>query len=235
MLMRIEVWSDVACPWCWVGKRHLELGLEAFEARDRVEVMWRPFELHPTASAVVAGDASYAQRLAKKYHVSERRAQTMIDHMTERGAAVGLVFRFDRIRPGNTFDAHRLLHLAHESGVATQNALKEKLFEAYFRDGGAMADGDLLRRLAGEVGLTESAADEVLASDRYASEVRQQQQRAAELGVTGVPYYLVDGRFVVSGAQAPETMALVLQQAWDKISREQRATSDGAACGPAGC
>ena len=127
--LRIDVWSDIACPWCYVGKRHLEAALARFPHRDAVEVVWRAFELDPSAPREREHTTSYADRLAKKYGTSAREAQTRIDGMTDIARADGLVFDFEKIRPGNTFDAHRLLHLAHERGV--QDAVKERFLLGY--------------------------------------------------------------------------------------------------------
>ena len=121
--LRIDVWSDIACPWCYVGKRRLEQALAGFAHPSEVEIVWRAFELDPSAPRVRDASQSYAERLARKYGTHAQQAQQMIDRMVDTAAGDGLALRFDHIRPGNTFDAHRLLHLAHERGV--QDALKE--------------------------------------------------------------------------------------------------------------
>ena len=207
--MLVEVWSDVVCPWCYIGKRHLEQALEGYEHRDEVAVRWRSFELDPSAPATREGD--YAGRLAAKYGVPRHQAQAMVDSMTARGAGVGVDFRFDRSRPGNTFDAHRLLHLAAERGV--QTALKERLFAATFTDGEPIADRDTLVRLASEAGLDADEARAVLASDAYADAVRADERQAAAYGIRGVPFFVVDGTYAASGAQPPEVLREMLEQA----------------------
>lgn len=206
----MEIWSDVVCPWCYIGKRRLEAALDRFEHRDAVELRWRSFELDPSAPAVREGH--YVGRLAAKYGVAVDEAQAMIDRMTATAAGVGLDVRFDIARPGNTFDAHRLLHLAAERGV--QGALKERLFAATFTEGEPIADRHALVRLAPSVGLDADEVRSVLASDAYAEDVREDERRAAAYGIRGVPFFVVDGTYGVSGAQAPEALLDVLRKAW---------------------
>ena len=145
----IDVWSDVACPWCWVGKRHLEDALSRFE--HPTIVTWHAFELDPAAPARIDGEVDYVGRLARKYGASRERAQAMIDRMVGVGAEAGLDFRFDRAVPSNTFDAHRLLRWA--SGLGKQHALKERLFSAYMHEGRAIADHETLVAVASDAGL----------------------------------------------------------------------------------
>jgi len=175
--LRIDVWSDIACPWCYVGKRRLEAALAEFPHRDAVALVWRAFELDPSAPRDLGATPPYAARLARKYGSSVAEAQQMIERMTATAAVDGLDFHFERIRPGNTFDAHRLLHLAHERGL--QDALKERLFRAYLGDGEPIGDPATLVRLAGEVGLDTGEAAAVLAGDAYAREVRADEEEGA--------------------------------------------------------
>ncbi|MFA9430646.1 DsbA family oxidoreductase [Egicoccus sp. AB-alg2] len=210
--MQVEVWSDVACPWCAVGKRRLEAALARFEHRDEVDVRWRSFELDPAAPPVRDGD--YARRLADKYGSSLDAARAMIDRMTATAAADGWRFRFDRIRPGNTFDAHRLLHLAAERGV--QDAVKEALLSAYLEDGVAIGDHDALAAVAAAAGLEPGEVGDVLAGDRYAAEVRADEQQAHAFGITGVPFFVLDRRYGVSGAQPADVLLQALRQAWSE-------------------
>lgn len=230
--LRVEIWSDIACPWCWVGKRHLEAAIERF-GRE-VEVVWRAFELDPAAPKAHPPGTDYVQRLANKYRTTRDQAQGMIDRMTQVGADNGLDFRFDRARPGNTFDAHRLLHWAAAQG--RQDALKERLFVAYMHEGKSVADHEVLIELAAEVGLDPERAQALLSSDEHAREVRHDESTAAQLGVSGVPFFVIDGRYAVSGAQPSE----VLHQAMERAHGGDEATpsrSDDAAegCGPDGC
>jgi predicted DsbA family dithiol-disulfide isomerase len=232
--LRIDIWSDIACPWCYVGKRRLEQALERFPHRSDVEVVWRAFELDPAAPPVRDTAQSYAERLARKYGTTPSEAQGMIDRMVDTAAQDGLTFRFDRIRPGNTFDAHRLLHLAHERG--TQDALKERMLRAYMTEGQAIGDRDVLVALAREAGVDETEARDVLDGDRYAKEVRQDEALARELGISSVPFFVLAGRLGVSGAQPAGVLLAALERAWSELHKPELETfAEGAACGPDGC
>jgi predicted DsbA family dithiol-disulfide isomerase len=210
--MKVEIWSDVVCPWCHIGKRNLEAALAGFDHADEVEVVWRSFELDPSAPAEHEGD--YAERLARKYGVPVDQARAMTDRMTETAAAAGLTFRFDLARPGNTFDAHRVIHLAGRHGV--QDRVKERLLTATFAEGEPIGHHETLVRLAGEAGLDAEQVRGVLASDAYADEVRADERRAAEYGISGVPFFVVDGRYGASGAQPPDALRALLERAWEE-------------------
>ena len=223
--MRVEIWSDVVCPWCYVGKRNFEAALARFEHRDHVEVIWRAFELDPSAPA--ERQADYPTHLARKYGMSVAQAQKMIDTMTATGAKAGVVLDFDRARPGNTFDAHRLIHLAGKRG--TQDAVKERFLRATFTDGEPIGDRDVLLSLAVESGLVKDEAAAVLESDAYAEEVRAEQRLALDLGISAVPFFVIDGTYGLPGAQAPDVILGVLQRAWEKASRPLELAGDAAA------
>jgi predicted DsbA family dithiol-disulfide isomerase len=230
--IRIEIWSDIACPWCYVGKRRLEAALAQFPRRDEVEVVWRAFELDPTAPRVRADGLSYAERLARKYGTSAAQAEIMIRRMTDVAAADGLDFRFDRIRPGNTFDAHRLLHVAHGRGL--QDALKERFLRAYLTEGEPIGDPDALSRLAREAGLDDDTVSFVLATDAYAAEVRADERDAHELGIDGVPFFVFGGRYAVSGAQPADVLLAALERA-GADAESGGVLAEGDVCGPDGC
>ena len=219
--MRVDVWSDVACPWCYVGKRRLEASIGK-SPNGPVELVWHSFELDPSARPSNAG-ISYAARLARKYHTTDRAAELMIERMTKTAAADGLDVRFDRIRPTNTFDAHRVIQLALERGV--QDAMVERLFRAYFTEGFLISDHEVLAELAAEVGLAPGDVREMLATTSYAHEVRSDELEAREIGITGVPFFVMDGRIAVSGAQSPEVLAGALARAHEPAPPEPRATA----------
>jgi predicted DsbA family dithiol-disulfide isomerase len=233
--LRIDIWSDIACPWCYVGKRRLEAALQQFPPAANVKIVWRAFELDPGAPAVREPEqGGYAERLAKKYRMSTAKAETMLTQMTETAARDGLEFRFDRIQPGNTFNAHRLIHFAHEQGK--QDALKERLLRAYMTEGKVMSDTETLVTLAGEAGLDPEAAREVLETDRYATDVRDDESLARELGISGVPFFVLNGRLGVSGAQPADVLLGALERAWsDLATTSEPAFAEGAVCGPDGC
>jgi predicted DsbA family dithiol-disulfide isomerase len=230
--LRIDVFSDIACPWCYVGKRRLEAALAQFPHRDSVEVVWRAFELDSAAPRVRDPAVSYSERLRQKYGTSIAQAEAMLQRMTEVAAADGLQFRFDRIRPGNTFDAHRILHLAHERHV--QDAVKERLLRAYMTQGEAIGEPEVLVRLAAEAGLDAAEVRALLASDRYGREVRADEQEARSLRISGVPFFIIGGRYGLSGAQPSETILGALTQAWAE-TRAVAPLVEGATCGPDGC
>jgi predicted DsbA family dithiol-disulfide isomerase len=206
----IEVFSDVVCPWCAIGKRRLEAALARFTHRDEVHVIWRAFELDPGAPTLLEGDL--ASHLASKYGMTQEQALASQERLTAMAAEEGLEFHLDRAQRANTFDSHRLLHYALEAG--RQDALKERLFLAYFRDGEAVSDRATLVRLAEESGLDGTKANEILELGRYEDEVRADEADAAALGVTGVPFFVIDRRFGISGAQSPESILQVLDEAW---------------------
>ncbi len=228
--MDVEIWSDIACPWCYVGKRRFEAALERFEHADEVTVTWRSFELDPTAPAERA--ESGAEHLAAKYGTSLEQARAMEQGMTETAAADGLELRFDRLRTGNMFDAHRVLHLAHAHG--RQDAAKERFMRAYLTEGELMSDHATLRRLAVEAGLPEAEVVETLATDRFAEGVREDERTASSFGASAVPFFVVDRAIGASGAHPADAMLQLLQQGWDAKPR-MSVVSGGEACGPDGC
>jgi predicted DsbA family dithiol-disulfide isomerase len=228
--VHVEIWSDIACPWCYVGKRRFEAALAAFEHRDEVRVTWRSFELDPSAPAEREGDG--AEHLARKYGTSREQALAMHARMTATAAEDGLDFRFDLARGGNTFDAHRLVHLAEPHGL--QDAMKERLMRAYLTEGQLMSDHATLERLAVEVGLPADEVRDMLATDRFAAEVRDDERTATSLGITAVPFFVVDRRIGAAGAQPPEVLGELLRRGWaDRPAIPVVATGD--TCGVDGC
>src|SRR3954452_6798007 len=214
MPLTVEIWSDVVCPWCYIGKRRFEAALEAFEHADELTIMWRSFELDQEAPKVAEGTAT--ERLAAKYGMTLERATELHAEMTERAAAEGLDFRFDLARGGNTFDAHRLIHLAATYG--RQAAAKERLMRAYFTEDEAIADPEALIRVLAEVGVDPEEARDVLRSDRFAEDVREDELLAAQLGIQGVPFFVLDRRYGVSGAQPAEVLLEELERAWSDLA-----------------
>lgn len=228
--MHVEIWSDIACPWCYVGKRRFDAALAGFEHRDDVRVTWRSFELDTLAPRALEVDA--AQHLAEKYGTTRDEAIAMQQRMTDVAAGEGLAFRFDIARRGNTFDAHRLTHLAAAHG--TQDAMKERLMRAYLCEGEAIGDPAVLERLAIEVGLPADEVRDVLGGDRFAGEVRDDERTAAGLGIHAVPFFVVDRKVGASGAQPPAVLLELLRQAWPDEAPVE-VVADGASCGVDGC
>jgi predicted DsbA family dithiol-disulfide isomerase len=210
--VKVEIWSDVLCPWCYIGKRRFETALAGFEHRDDVEVIWRSFELDPSAPRVREGEPT--ARLAAKYGMPVEAALEAQRNLTEVAAGEGLDFHLATARAGNSFDAHRLIHLAADEG--RQDEMKERLLSAYLVEGQPIGDRDTLATLAGEVGIGAERAAEVLDGDAYAGEVHADEAEAMEIGISGVPFFVIDRTFGVSGAQPAETLRQALARAWDK-------------------
>jgi predicted DsbA family dithiol-disulfide isomerase len=232
--VKIEIWSDVVCPWCYVGKRRLETALAGFEHRDEVEIVYRSFELDPSAPR--HGHELSTPVIARKYGRSEDEMRQMQQQLSDLAAEEGLAFRLFETVHTNTVDGHRLLHLALETSTATQRELKEALLAAYFLNAENIGDHDVLRRVAVAAGLDEARVVEVLASDEYADAVAADVAQARAYGATGVPFFVVDQKFGISGAQPAATFSQVLEQAWTAANPVlQTVGGDAEACGPDGC
>jgi predicted DsbA family dithiol-disulfide isomerase len=212
--LAVEIWSDVVCPWCYLGKRRFEAALAEFAHRDEVSVRFRSFELDPTAPATVEGPA--AERLASKYGIPVEQAEASQAQLTALAAAEGLEYHLDRTRGGNTFDAHRLLQLAADRGA--QPAAKERLLRAYFTESEPIGDHETLVRLVAEAGVDPDQACAVLAGDGYAEAVREDERLAQRMGIHGVPYFVLARRFGVSGAQPAELLLQALEQTWEALT-----------------
>lgn len=213
--IKIDVWSDIACPWCYIGKRNLETGLaEAAADADGPEVVveYHSFELAPdTPVDFVGGEADY---LAQHKGVPVDQAQQMLDRVTGVAAEAGLGYRFDLLQHTNTVLAHELLHFAKAHG--RQLELAERLMSAYFVEGRHVGREDDLVELAAEVGLDRDAAREALRDHRHLDDVRADQAQAREYGINGVPFFVIDGKYGVSGAQPPEAFAQIARQVWQE-------------------
>jgi predicted DsbA family dithiol-disulfide isomerase len=206
--MLVEIWSDVICPWCYVGKRRFEQALAQYAGRDDVEVEWKSFELDPSAPAE---PQPLTDRLAAKFGVSHDEALAMNGRMTETAAGLGLGFQLDIAQSGNTFDAHRVIKLAASHGL--QDAVKERLMAGYFTEGRAISDRQTLVELAASAGLDADETREMLASERFAGDVRTDEQLARAFNISGVPFFVLDRKVGVSGAQSPEVLLEALEQA----------------------
>ncbi len=209
--MNVEIWSDIACPWCYIGKRHFEAALAEFEHADDVNITWRSYELDPLAPPEVPGAS--AEIIAKKYGMSAEQAHAAEARVTQTAANAGLEYHLDRSRMGSTFDAHRIVHLAKQHGL--QDAMKERMFQARFIDGELMSDPETLVAAAVEVGLPEDEVRATLSSDRFADEVRADEDTAREFGITGVPMFVIDRKFGASGAQPSEQLLGLLRHGWE--------------------
>jgi predicted DsbA family dithiol-disulfide isomerase len=206
----IEVFSDVVCPWCYIGKRRLEQALAEFPHAEGVEVLFRSFQLDP--STPKDSDQSLEEMLSTKYGTSRDEAREMNQRVSDIAAGVGLRYDLAAAHPANTFDAHRLLHFAAANG--RQAELKERMMRAYFTEGRRIGDHGVLAELAADVGLDQKAAAAMLAGDDYAEDVRADVALARDFGANGVPFFVFDRRYGVSGAQETDVFRQVLDQVW---------------------
>jgi predicted DsbA family dithiol-disulfide isomerase len=214
MPLTVEIWSDIVCPWCYIGKRRFEAALERFAHRDEVSVLWRSFELDPNAPVNPPGTS--AERLAEKYGMTLEGAHAAHQNVTDLAAEEGLEYRLDIARGGNTFSAHRLIHEAAVHG--RQAAAMERLMAAYFTEGEPVSDPETLARLVAEVGVDLDEARAVVFSDRHGDAVREDELLAAQLGIQGVPFFVLDRRYGVSGAQPAEVLLEALERAWSDLA-----------------
>ena len=232
--MKVEIWSDVVCPWCYIGKRRLEKALESFP--HPVDVVYRSFELDPTAP--VGGAERSVESLGRRYGGTER-VLAMQERVREQAAAEGLTFRLGETLHVNSVAAHRLLHLAlDEGGTEVQARLKEALMSAYFEQARDLSDPAVLHDVAVASGLEVTRVDEVLAGEEYAEAVRADVAQAAAYGANGVPFFVFEGQYAVSGAQPTAVFGEVLEQVWEATRPAPltvAAGSSGEVCGPDGC
>jgi predicted DsbA family dithiol-disulfide isomerase len=208
--MKVEIFSDVACPWCYIGKRRFETALGQFEQSGQIEINWRSYQLDPAAPR--NSGLGLNELLAQKYGMSIQQAAAANERVTTLAAEEGLDYHLEKTRYGNTFDAHRLIQLAADRQL--QNEVEERFFKAYFTEGLALDDPETLVKLVSEVGLDASEARAVLAGDKYADEVRSDIEEARELGIQGVPFFVIDEKYGISGAQPTEVFKKALDQIW---------------------
>ncbi len=209
-MVLVEIWSDVICPFCYIGKRKFEAALQGFEQKDAVQVTWRSFQLDP-AVRFKPGQTLY-EYLAERKGVTVEASRRMHERLTAAAEEVGLRYNFDMAIVANSFDAHRLTHLARERGA--QDTMEERLFAAYFSEGRNIGDHDTLAGLGAEAGLDPAAVQQMLAGTRFAGEVRKEAREAESLGADGVPFFVFNRVFAVSGAQPSALFLEALEKAW---------------------
>jgi len=233
--LKVQIWSDIMCPYCYIGKRRIEGALAQFSHKEAVEIEWKSFQLD--ASFVASADDNMAEHLAEKYRKDKEWAQEMMDSMTQNAKNSGLDFHFEKAIMANSFNAHRLLHLAKKNKVS--NELEELLFKAYLTDGKNINDLETLTQLGQQVGLDSKEIDIVLQSDAYAKEVKEDIEMAQSIGVQGVPFFVFDNKYAISGAQHVETFVKTLEKAWEEGQFDSKITllntTDGDSCGIDGC
>ena len=224
--MKIEIWSDVVCPWCYIGKVRFERAVAAFPHRDEVAVAHRAFELDPTIPRGETRDV--VEDLATKKGVSQEQIRRLMASVEELAAEEGLEYHLADGRGGNTVDAHRLLHLAAERGL--QNELLERLYRAQFTELRSVFEHGSLVELAAEAGLDPDEARGVLAGIAYLDRVKGDEATARSLGITGVPFFVIAGTYGLSGAQPAATFAAAREQAWAESHPLQTVPAEGAVC-----
>lgn len=208
--MRVDIWSDVRCPFCYIGKRKFEKALETFAYKDEVEVVWHSFQLDPELKTQPGLDS--VDYLAQIKSMPREQVLQMHEHVLKAAREVGLEFDLDSTVVANSFHAHRLIQLAKSEGLADE--AEEHLFRAHFSDGKNIDDKETLREIGKAIGLDDKLVDEVLASDRFADKVREDELMARHIGIRGVPFFIFNNRYAVSGAQAPEAFLQTLEKAW---------------------
>jgi len=237
--MKIEIWSDVACPWCYIGKRRFEAALAEFPHRDEVEVQWRSYQLDPSLPEHY--DGTELDYLSTRKGMAPEQVAQMFDHVAAQAKGEGLNYRFDAVVVANSFTAHRLIHLAAAHG--RQDAAKERLLSDHFEHGKDIGSRDYLTSLGAELGLAAADVEELFSTDKYADDVRHDFSEARALGISGVPFFVIDRKFGLSGAQPAATFTMALEQAWQDshplvmVSADGLAAgdADGDTCGPDGC
>lgn len=230
--MKIEIWSDVACPWCYIGKRRFESALSGFPHRDSVDVIWRSYQLDPTLPEHY--DGTELDYLSTRKGMAPQQVSQMFSHVTEQAKGEGLDYRFDKVVVANSFTAHRLIHLAGAHGK--QDAAKERLLSDHFEHGQDIGSPEYLSSLGRELGIDADEVAGLFTTDKYADDVRSDFEEARALGISGVPFFVIDRKFGLSGAQPVGTFTAALNQAWQDANPLVLVNSaDGEACAPDGC
>ena len=233
--LKVQIWSDVMCPYCYIGKRRIEGALAKFDHKDSVEIEWKSFQLD--ASFKASPDDNIIDHLATKYGKDKAWAKEMTDNMTQNAKNSGLDFHFEKAILANSHNAHRLLHLAKKYDLG--NELKEQLLKAYLTDGKDVNNLETLSALAQQVGLEKTEVKEVLYSTAYSEEVQKDIMMAQQIGVQGVPFFVLDNKYAISGAQPEEVFLDALEKTWEEGSFVPKVTlvntTEGDSCGIDGC
>ncbi|WP_427016260.1 DsbA family oxidoreductase [Pseudarthrobacter sp. P1] len=234
--MKIEIWSDVACPWCYIGKRRFESALNEFAHKDAVEVAWKSFQLDPSIPEHFHG--SEVEYLAERKGMDPAQVRSMMGHVADAAAGEGLDYKFDDLVVANSFNAHQLLHLAKAHGKG--DAVKEALLSGHFEQGENIGSRDYLVRTGVSAGLDATEINAALDTDKYADDVRADFAEGQSLGVSGVPFFVIDRKYGISGAQPAELFSQALNEAWAEanpltLMGAGDGSNGGESCGPDGC
>ena len=230
--MNVNIWSDVRCPFCYIGKRKFEMALEKFPHKDKVKVSWHSFELDPNLETKT--DVNAIDYISKIKGISHEQAEGMHHHVTQVAKEIGLDFNFEKSIVANSFNAHRLIQLAKSHRLA--NEAEEELFKAHFSEGKNIDDNGTLTQIGVAIGINENEVKEMLASDSFSSEVKQDEMQAQSIGINGVPFFILNNKYAVSGAQSPDTFLEVLEQTWKEFEQEKQPLiiTEGESCTPGG-
>lgn len=232
--MKVEIWSDVMCPFCYIGKRRFEEALQHFEHKAEIEIEWKSFQLNP--DVVTDPDISIDEYLADKKGWSIEHARQMNAHVTQMAAEAGLTYNMDKAVVANSFKAHRFSHLAKKHGLGI--AAEEQLFKAYFTDSKNIDGDETLIAIGKEIGLDPEAVKQTLESDAYADDVKHDVAVAQQLGIQGVPFFVVNNKYGISGAQAvpvfEQTLSKAFEEWQNESARPKLETIEGESCGPDG-
>lgn len=230
--MKIEIWSDYACPYCYIGKRKLEKALESFSETVNIDVIFKSFELDPNAEKKTTSTTQ--ERVMKKYGMSTLQTKEMIDSVTEQAKDVGLEFHYDTVRYTNTFDAHRITKYGESKGKGRE--ITEKLFHAYFNENKQMSDFKVLTDIADEIGLDILEVQEMLSNNQFATNVRMDEAEAQRMGIHAVPYIVINEKYAVSGAQSPEVFIEIIKKVLNEEEKDEAKTQfKGMTCNSDGC
>lgn len=216
--MKVEIWSDIFCPFCYIGKRKFEAALESFDKKEEVEVIYRSFELNPNASK--HNDKNIHELISSKYGITYEEAKLNNDNIVSQAKELGLEYNFDTLIPTNSFDAHRMIHFAKEHGKMEE--MTEALFKAYFTDSRNVSDFNTLAEIAKSIGLNKEEAISILNTNKYSDCVRSDEELAGGYGINAVPFFILNEKFTVSGAQPTE----LFLRALNKVMEDERSFID---------
>ena len=233
--MQIDIWSDISCPFCYIGKRNLESGLAAFPNSDNLNITWKSFQLDPDLPEEER--FSHEEYLSSKKGLAKVQVENLLDRVTQMAKGVGLDYHFDKVVTVNSYKAHRVIQMAKTKGLGDR--AEELFFKAYFTDGKNIADDATLFEIGKEIGLTEADIQEALTNDLYSQKVDADMYEAQQVGVRGVPFFVFDNKYALSGAQPAEAFIQTLEKAYSEWQAKQPKNNleitDGASCNVEGC
>lgn len=232
--LKVEIWSDIMCPFCYIGKRHFEAALDKFNNKENIEIEWKSFQLDPSIPELTGEPKSVYQYLAERKGISYEQSERLHQNVVAMAKAVGLEYNFDKAIVANSFNAHRMIQLSKTKGLGDK--AEERLFLAYFTQGKNFGDPQTLIELGKDIGLTEHEVKEALTNDEYAFKVKQDIQEAANIGINGVPFFVFNRRYGISGAQPVEVFTETFEKAFEEWKKDhpeiKLSTSSGPVCDP---